>query len=467
MISHANPEDNEFTLWLCLQLAREGYKVWSDLTDLIGGEQFWADIEYVIRSRAVKFVFVLSRASNESNRGFRQELHLASSEARRIAQQYPRFILPIAIDDLRSSDYNIYVQQLNCIRSQDWSNGLADLLKRLRTDRVPKFEDQFNPSVISEWWRRYRSAKAGVTRKRDRYLSNWFPVTAMPPVLYWHGLETIDGTRPVLDFEMPFTFVQNGKFVLTFATESEVSAKMGTNLRIISTDSLETQSLIDAQRLLADQPGPNFKNLLIELLRTAWDSWIEHQGVGIHGLANNRRCAFFKPQEGLEPLRADFTGIDGKPAYRNLTGTFSRGPAIAPDLKTRHCWHYGISAKSYLWPSVFFHVSAHVLFSDDGKHIWESKRRLHSARRRYCKSWYNDEWRDRLLAAMTHLACGGTQIDIPVTETACIAVSPSPIDFQSKITCEPVVQIRPPAEDARDEDDEDDDSDSSPTGENF
>jgi hypothetical protein len=36
-LSHANPEDNEFTLWLALQLAKEGYKVWCDLTGFLGG----------------------------------------------------------------------------------------------------------------------------------------------------------------------------------------------------------------------------------------------------------------------------------------------------------------------------------------------------------------------------------------------------------------------------------------------
>ncbi|MDZ4058210.1 MAG: toll/interleukin-1 receptor domain-containing protein, partial [Polynucleobacter sp.] len=44
-ISHANPENNEFSRWLGLQLANEGYEIWSDVTKLIGGEQFWDSIE--------------------------------------------------------------------------------------------------------------------------------------------------------------------------------------------------------------------------------------------------------------------------------------------------------------------------------------------------------------------------------------------------------------------------------------
>ena len=64
LLSHANPEDNEFTLWLALQLASYGYKVWSDLTKLLGGEVFWDKIEDVIRTGAAKVLYVLSRTSN-------------------------------------------------------------------------------------------------------------------------------------------------------------------------------------------------------------------------------------------------------------------------------------------------------------------------------------------------------------------------------------------------------------------
>ena len=57
-ISHANPEDNLFARWFGLQLTREGYSVWSDITKLIGGETFWAAVEDAIRNHTAKFVFV-------------------------------------------------------------------------------------------------------------------------------------------------------------------------------------------------------------------------------------------------------------------------------------------------------------------------------------------------------------------------------------------------------------------------
>ena len=76
LLSHANPEDNEFTLWLALQLANEGYRPWCDLTKLLGGEAFWDDVEEVIKTRAIKVLYVLSRTSNAKN-GPLKELHFA------------------------------------------------------------------------------------------------------------------------------------------------------------------------------------------------------------------------------------------------------------------------------------------------------------------------------------------------------------------------------------------------------
>src|SRR5256885_721758 len=78
MISHANPEDDDLALWLATQLANEGYKVWCDKVQFLAGEQFWSDIDPIIRTRAYKVVYVLSRTSNELGlRGFSKELNLA------------------------------------------------------------------------------------------------------------------------------------------------------------------------------------------------------------------------------------------------------------------------------------------------------------------------------------------------------------------------------------------------------
>jgi len=387
----------------------------------------------------------------------RKELHLADSEARSIQKEYPRFVLPVAIDDLRTADYNVYVQQLNCIRSQNWSSGLRELLKRLQRDKVPRFSE-FNPATVSSWWRQFRSAKAGIARKPDTYLSNWFPIEKLPEKACWHTVESMTAQSPALDFDAPFQFVQRGETVLTFANAAEVHAGIRPDLQIVSTDTVDTESLLRAQPIARGSGEINPRHLLLDLLRASWENWIETRGLGVYQLANRRRCAFFKPAAGLDALRASFAGVDGQQSWRGLVGTFSRRSMKTPGETTKHYWHFALQAKPRFWPKVVFHISAHVLFTDNGETIWESKRRLHSARRRQCKSWYNDQWRDRLLAAMAHLAEGTSTIKVPLTETKTMHVSVSPLLFESRITCQPLSKILEEPEEIEDDDDIDDDS---------
>ncbi len=48
-VGHATPEDNYFSAWLSSKLRLFGYDVWCDLSELLGGEDFWKNIETVIR----------------------------------------------------------------------------------------------------------------------------------------------------------------------------------------------------------------------------------------------------------------------------------------------------------------------------------------------------------------------------------------------------------------------------------
>lgn len=102
-ISHANPEDNEFTQWLALRLGTEGFPVWCDLTQLLGGETFWTDVEEAIRHRTIKFLFVLSRLSNHKP-GAIQELNLALNVQR--ADALRDFVIPLGVDDLPPAEFN-------------------------------------------------------------------------------------------------------------------------------------------------------------------------------------------------------------------------------------------------------------------------------------------------------------------------------------------------------------------------
>lgn len=60
-VSHAAPEDNEFALWLSSKLAMAGYHVWVDRRRLLGGEDFWSEIDRVLREDTIKQIVVFNK----------------------------------------------------------------------------------------------------------------------------------------------------------------------------------------------------------------------------------------------------------------------------------------------------------------------------------------------------------------------------------------------------------------------
>jgi hypothetical protein len=74
------------------------------------------------------------------------------------------------------------------------------------------------------------------------------------------------------------------------------------------------------------------------------------------------------------------------------------------------------------------------LSSSDGYNIWESDKRLHKARRSWFKNWWNDSWRDRLLAAISFVADFNSTLNIPVGSDVFLKVSTFPETFISPVS---------------------------------
>ena len=96
--------------------------------------------------------------------------------------------------------------------------------------------------------------------------------------------------------------------------------------------------------------------------------------------------------------RIVFDAPDGRRIRRAMSGKFK-------DLR----WHVCLLAKPRVWPELVYRVHANVVLSPDGKTPLPGDK-THKRRRRLTKSWWNDVWRDRLLAAMHFLADGNSVI---------------------------------------------------------
>jgi hypothetical protein len=434
VLSHAY-EDNQFTRWLALQLARNGYHVWCDLTHLLGGEIFWNNIETLIRQGSIKFIYVLSRNSNRGEgRGFWKELDLADAQSK--VNKIPDFVIPVSIDDLPSNDYNIYLHTRHVEQFHPcWSDGLDTLLAKLEKHKVP-CRKEFNPKAVTYWWRRwFRNPTQGVEHKAERYSSSWFPIEHLPRKLYIHHCGSTDDEKSLAEIDWGRPAIPHGSGIVTFAPASDFIAQLEPDHSIGSTEEISVADVLDRTVDNCTIDGGELRRLLSWLLRVAWEQWIEKQPVGIYNLANNAKCAFFLKPPTQDALYAPYTAPDGSESDRALTGYWTRKSKEEGGPRQKHYWHFGVQAHSRLSPEPIYRITTHVIFSDDGKTAWSSAKRMHVSRRRQCKDWYNDTWRDRLLASMRKLAVEGAKyISIPVSLDENVVLSIHPTPFNSPVT---------------------------------
>jgi hypothetical protein len=177
---------------------------------------------------------------------------------------------------------------------------------------------------------------------------------------------------------------------------------------------------------------------------------IEEHKLPTYELANGAICFYFT--KGLaENDKVFFKGVDGETTFRQLVG-YKSMRASDGLVGSKRFWHFGIQAKPLIYPIFAYIIKPHVLFSDDGSKIWDSKARLHKARRSQCKNWWNPDWRDRILAVMNWLANGENRIDIQLGSDVAIQVSNYPITFTSPISyIDPEISISSVGEDEEEE----------------
>ncbi|MFC1712138.1 toll/interleukin-1 receptor domain-containing protein, partial [Candidatus Poribacteria bacterium] len=404
------------TRWLGLQLTREGYRIWSDVTKLIGGELTWSDIEEAIRNYTIKFLFVLSRASN-IKQGTLDELHLANTVSK--VESIRDFTIPLRLDDLPFSDMNVAIHRRNAIDfTQSWAQGLANVLRKLDKDLVPKDIDLFNPSTVASWWKSQFDGTGILQNTPEQYLSNWFPINGLPETMYVHSLGADQSSLTRGEENLPFPAYPIRDCVVSFASAEDLG------LQNVQTTSVSISECLDGT--IMDMPinARQGRNALIYLLRQAWLSCIESISLPFYEMANERQCAYFT-QDMFESKLQFFEIPDCISGRRSLVG----------QSKTRY-WHFGFSADIQLEPILVYIVRPHVLFSDDGKNIWSSSDRMHRTRRSVCKNWWNDRWRDLILASMYWLAQkqSGYELVITLSSDANLQVVIKPITFESPVS---------------------------------
>lgn len=427
-LSHANPQQNTFASWLATQLAIAGYEVWCDTTKLLGGERFWSDIEEAIEAHAIRFLFVSELESNRKA-GCLRELCLAFEAQEK--HKLRDFVIPLKIDAFPFSAMQKPLADLNIVRfDENWSKGLASLLKLFERENIPK-SPLAGPACVAEWYARQLDRRRQIVVSDEVCHTNWFKLR-LPKEITFRAFAGSAESLEKCAVGFPYPHRLHGTHLITFAAEPEVMEHFGPDAPFKTATSAEAEDFIEGGNEALEIAPFDAANIVTDLVRQAWEGALSARDLGTFELASGLAARFFRNGQ-LEKNRAYYRALRGRRAFRQVVGNKSKRTREGEKVPDGF-WHYALSASPQMLPFPRLVLRHHVIFTDDGIKPWSKPERMHKARRSVCKQWWNKEWRDRLFAFTSELAKGGKSLAINVGGGQELAVTMAPMNFTSPWT---------------------------------
>jgi hypothetical protein len=409
-ISHANPEDIDQARWIGLQLMTLGYEVWCDVINLKGGEKFWKEIENEIRNNTCKFLYVLTKYSNQRE-GCLNELSVAEATEKVTGDN--RFIVSLHFDsDLTYDNVNINLKRkIDLNFKTDWQQGLKDLLSIFEDE--PKVPMKENPDfdLIHNYWNAIYLNNRKPIEKEETYSSNWFEFTKFPDNLYIHNFKGMI-PRGFQWNNMPYPTYGYKRCTATFGScysfveqLPKTKAYDQNNSRIYKTLSILNDGYEDdfiSNRTLL--------NIINNLISTGFVNSMKQRDILSYDMSG--KVAFCFPKD------------------INKEKTFSYGQLVGK-LKERN-WHFAFSGFPDLLHNVFV-LQSHILLSEDGS-LLSSKKTQQAGRRRQGANWWNKHWKHKLLSSVSNLVDTDGILKIEVGDNSFVLVSGIPVSFKSAVS---------------------------------
>ncbi|AAR33884.1 toll/interleukin-1 receptor domain-containing protein [Geobacter sulfurreducens] len=416
-ISHATPEDNDFTIWLASRLQAEGFEVWIDKQALVGGEKFWQEIDQVIRHKAVKFLLVYSenicyqKQRGILKNGVAKEISMAEGIA--TTNGLKDFMILLNVD---GSEYNLFIgaDTLNQVPFyENWAGGYSQLRKKFKKEGL---EPTGSPvGDFSKWYEDEYVIHHGIENLHEIYYDCWWPIPELPESFFVYIFpNNVVASQVHQRSKYPTGKASN--ILASFYDTSEFEVEIDGQLeRIPFTAKHEIKvSDVIARTVRLGFPGTrDVENYFRSLLQRTFHLIMKERHLHWYEMANMKQAYFFSakshPKIKFEyPHRATKAG-KSKVIFGKHLSSF---------------WHYALSAKPIITPQLAFGLKSHIVFTTDGVKLWDDKAKMHTARRRKGRLMFNEEWRDLLFAFLHALCQGGTTVNIMLNPTFELALKP-------------------------------------------
>ena len=434
-ISHANPQDNQFTLWLGSKLAAVGYDVWADVLSLKGGQDWQRGLEKALRWHSWKMLVVETKAGVDSQ-GVRNEIEIAQAVIRDTGDN--EFIKPLRLERCEAPFRTRHLQYISFI--DGWAKGLRSVVKELE-------EDERRPGALArsteltQRWEAVQLAGAQEIETRDeKLITNWIAIDQMPATIEWYKFrggmseskkkEAIEQLTGAVEF-------RNG--IVGFYPEKKEAKNLQERYGLLH------QSTADLQGYISDGSGArgvrayDAKKQVSAIIRSAIE--IDFKNRGLRKYLMSGGAAWWGPEDIFPEGRVKFNFGEGLKGSRALRGISEARNAS---------WHYGVTIKPRVMPDQHIRVTSRVIFCREVGEPITSRRSMHRLRRSFCKGWRNPRWRDLLLSFLYWWSEGNRQITVRAgTEDLVVSACPKTVVAPISVT-EELDAASDPGEDAED-----------------
>ena len=401
-------EDSVFADWLVRKLTAEGYRVWCERFQLLGGETFPDDIDDAIKNRTFRFIGLYSRASLKNLEVIRQR-----SLALNIGNERKQdFLIPLDVDGVDQTQLDHVTKTLRFIPFQyNWAEGLKQLLKKLESIGSPR-------SVPNGKRIAAKTFLGDDVRSNEKEIlfSNCLQIQQIPKVIYrFKAQKEIPKEKlDELKFEWsyrrvdPYTFLSFHKPPALITREYGVTKKGG-------------GLWPEVERI----DGIRSSNLVSELIRKALIVKCHQKGLKYCSEAG----LLYFPPDLLKNDRLNFIRPDDNSETYVLANGERKHPSggkylysLAPDFFIRQD----------LFDDFTVLIRIRVRLSDPKGKPLKGHRTIVSRRKYLCKNWWNKEWFNRTLAVSQFLA-GEGKITIGESQDVQIIIDANPLHFKAPV----------------------------------
>jgi hypothetical protein len=229
----------------------------------------------------------------------------------------------------------------------------------------------------------------------EKLTSNWLAVASLPKHVLLHDVSAPAERISSIIEHLRLPVFRYLRLVGSFGEAQDLQQD-------ISPDAVFTEAhRITLQEFLQGTPDelPGLQRweankIVVNLLRQAWNLHLRRRGLRSFEMAS-AHLAWYFPRGLLEGDRVEFQDDDGRRRRKSLVGRSARRNVF---------WHFAVEARPFLGEYPHFVLRPHVIFTPDGILPIESKHQMHMLRRRFCKNWWNDRWRDLLAAFVAWLS---------------------------------------------------------------